>query len=64
MGLYMLLFLGGTPVGAPLLGLLAERLGGRAPLVLGGCVTVVAVLVVGLVLAHRNRRASQDLPTK
>ncbi|WP_308282558.1 MFS transporter [Pseudonocardia nigra] len=64
MGLYMLLFLGGTPVGAPLLGLLAERLGGRAPLVLGGCVTVVAVLVVGLVLARRNRRVSQDLPRK
>lgn len=54
MGLYVLLFLGGTPVGAPLLGLLAERLGGRAPLVLGGLVTVASVLVVALVLAWRN----------
>ena len=53
MGLYILLFLGGTPVGAPLLGLLAERLGGRAPLVLGGVVTVVSVLVVVAVLARR-----------
>ncbi|MBC8091846.1 MAG: MFS transporter [Pseudonocardia sp.] len=54
MGLYILLFLGGTPVGAPLLGVLAERLGGRAPLVLGGAVTVVSVLVVALVLGRRR----------
>jgi MFS family permease len=53
MGLYILLFLGGTPVGAPLLGILAEQLGGRAPLVLGGLVTVASVVVVGLVLARR-----------
>jgi MFS family permease len=53
MGLYMLLFLGGTPVGAPLLGVLAEHLGGRAPLVAGGLVTVVSVLAVGTVLARR-----------
>ncbi len=54
MGLYILLFLGGTPVGAPLLGLLAEQLGGRAPLVLGGLVTVVSVLVVAVVLTRRG----------
>lgn len=54
MGLYILLFLGGTPVGAPLLGLLAERMGGRAPLVLGGVVTVVSVLVVAVVLTRRG----------
>jgi len=55
MGLYILLFLGGTPVGAPLLGLLAEQLGGRAPLVLGGIVTVLSVLVVGFLQARRIR---------
>ncbi|GAA3219683.1 MFS transporter [Pseudonocardia petroleophila] len=53
MGLYILLFLGGTPVGAPLLGMLAESWGGRSPLVLGGIVTVVSVLVVTLVLVRR-----------
>lgn len=53
MGIYMLLFLGGTPLGGPLLGVLAERFGGRAPLVVGGVVTVVSVLVVALVLARR-----------
>ncbi len=54
MGLYMLLFLGSTPLGAPLLGLVAEHWGGRAPLVLGGALTVLSVLVVGLVLRHRQ----------
>jgi MFS family permease len=61
MGLYILLFLGGTPVGAPLLGMLAEAHGGRAPLVLGGVVTVASVLVVAVVLAHRARRARPPL---
>jgi MFS family permease len=56
MGLYMLLLLGGTPLGAPLLGLLAEHFGGRAPLVVGGIVTVLSVLAVGLVLARRSGR--------
>lgn len=53
MGLYMLLLLGGTPLGGPLLGLLAEHFGGRAPLVVGGVVTVLSVVAVGLVLARR-----------
>ena len=53
MGLYILLFLGGTPVGAPLLGLLAERFGGRAPLLVGGVVALVSVLVVAVVLVRR-----------
>lgn len=53
LGLYMLLFLGGTPLGGPLLGLVAEQLGGRAPLIGGGIVTVVSVLIVALVLRRR-----------
>ncbi|GEL17995.1 MFS transporter [Pseudonocardia asaccharolytica DSM 44247 = NBRC 16224] len=55
MGLYMLLFLGSTPLGAPLLGLVAEHWGGRAPLILGGALTVVSVLLVSLVLLARER---------
>ncbi|MGQ0575604.1 MAG: MFS transporter [Pseudonocardia sp.] len=56
MGLYILLFLGSTPVGGPLLGLLAEHFGGRAPLVAGGVVTVLSVGVVGVTLWWRRRR--------
>lgn len=64
MGLYMLLFLGSTPIGAPLLGLLAEHWGGRSPLVLGGAVTVLSVLVVVLVLAKQaNRERNRQRPT-
>ena len=52
MGLYMLVFLGGTPVGAPLLGWLGQVYGGRAPTLVGGAVSVLAVLV--LVVALRR----------
>ncbi|GAA5160793.1 MFS transporter [Pseudonocardia eucalypti] len=46
MGLYILLFLGGTPLGAPLLGALGERFGGRAPTIVGGVASVLSVLLV------------------
>jgi hypothetical protein len=60
MGLYMLLFLGGTPIGAPLLGLLGEKLGGRAPTVFGGAASAVAALVVWLVLRVVLRRRTVE----
>jgi MFS family permease len=44
MALYVLVFLGGTPVGAPLIGALAEAFGPRAALVLSGVTTGLAVL--------------------
>ena len=51
MGLYMLLFLGGNPVGAPLMGWIAEAVHGRAPIVVGGTVTVLGALACAAVLA-------------
>lgn len=54
MGLYMLLFLGGNPVGAPMMGWLAEEVNGRAPIVVGGAVTVLAALACAAVLALRG----------
>ena len=63
MGLYMLLFLGGTPLGAPLLGVLGEQLGGRTPTVFGGAASLVAALVVWLVLrVVLRRRAAEPSP--
>ncbi|CBH47083.1 putative MFS transporter [Prescottella equi 103S] len=44
MGMYMLAFLGGTPLGSPLLGWLADAVDPRAPLVIGGVVSLVAAL--------------------
>ncbi|PRY46427.1 MFS transporter [Umezawaea tangerina] len=52
MGLYMLVFLGGTPLGGPAMGWLAEQYTGRAPLVAGGVVSVVTALVGGAVLVR------------
>jgi MFS family permease len=60
MGLYVLLFLGGTPIGAPLLGLLGEHFGGRAPTVVGGAASVLAVLVVAVMLRRTLRRPARE----
>ena len=45
MGLYVTVLLGGTPLGGPVLGWLAEQLGGRAPLIGGGVATVLTAAV-------------------
>jgi MFS family permease len=54
MGLYMLVFLGGNPIGGPVMGWLAEHFTGRAPLVVGGVVSVFVALVACLVLLRRG----------
>ena len=51
MGLYMLVFAGSSPIGAPLLGWLAEVFGPRSSLIIGGVVSVAAVLGVVAVMA-------------
>ena len=55
MALYILVFLGGTPVGAPVIGALAEAFGPRASLVAGGVVTALAGVVAAVVMTrHRD----------
>ncbi|GAB2823193.1 MFS transporter [Actinoallomurus bryophytorum] len=54
MGLYMLVFAGSSPIGAPLLGWLAEVFGPRSGLVIGGVVSVAAVMGVVAVMAPRT----------
>lgn len=54
MGIYTLVFLGGTPLGSPLVGWVAETMGPRWSIALGGIVSAVAALVVALV--HLRRR--------
>ncbi|MDU0294798.1 MFS transporter [Saccharothrix longispora] len=54
MGLYMLVFLGGNPVGGPVMGWLAEHFTPRAPLVVGGAVSILAAVAGGIVLARRG----------
>jgi MFS family permease len=47
MGLYMLVFLGGAPIGSPLVGWAAEAFGPRMSLIGGGVISAVAALVIG-----------------
>lgn len=49
MSLYMAVFMGGTPIGAPLLGWIGERYGVRWTLVIG---SIAAVLALVLALVH------------
>lgn len=52
MSLYMMVFVGGTPVGAPLLGWVTDTYGARAGFATGGAVSLAAAVVIGLVLAR------------
>jgi MFS family permease len=62
MALYFMCFMGGTPVGAPLIGWVAEHLGAPWGLILGGAVCVVAGLGAAAWLARGRRvRLEADL---
>jgi len=52
MGLYMLVFLGGAPLGSPLAGWVAEVFGPRMSMITGGLISVVATAVIGLMLTR------------
>ena len=52
MALYVLVFLGGTPAGAPLIGVVAEHFGPRASLTIGGLVCAVSAVVAAVLLAE------------
>jgi MFS family permease len=55
MALYFMCFMGGTPVGAPLIGWISEHLGAPWGLILGGGVCVVAGLAAAAFLARGRR---------
>jgi MFS family permease len=52
MGIYMLVFLGGTPLGSPLTGWVAQQFGTRMALAAGGIISVVATIAVGFAVAR------------
>jgi MFS family permease len=61
MGIYMLVFLGGAPLGSPLVGWIAEQFGPRMSLITGGVVSAIAAIVVGLVLSRITGTTIRDL---
>jgi MFS family permease len=54
MGLYMLVFLGGAPLGSPMVGWVAEQFGPRMSLLAGGVISAAAAGVIGLLVARRR----------
>ncbi|OIK27470.1 MFS transporter [Streptomyces malaysiense] len=56
LSVYFLVLLGGTPIGAPLVGVVSDALGARFTLVLGGVVSLVTALALSVSFAGRTRR--------
>lgn len=61
MALYLLVFTGGTPFGAPLIGLVAQTIGPRWGLIAGGLVCVAAALAIGRRAAREPFRRSVEV---
>jgi hypothetical protein len=55
MALYMMVLMGGTPIGSPLLGWIGEVLGARWTLIGGGALTVLGVMLSVLLVRRRQR---------
>ena len=54
MALYMAIFMGGTPVGAPTLGWIAEHFGARWTLIGGGALTVIGTITAAVTFGRRQ----------
>ncbi|MZD09919.1 MFS transporter [Streptomyces sp. SID5785] len=62
MSLFMMVFTGGTPLGGPLFGWLADQYGVRVSFMLGGVICAAAAVGVGFMLARAaNLRLKVDL---
>ena len=55
MALYMTVVMGGTPLGAPVIGLIGEQLGARWTLIIGGAFVLVGVALAVLVFQRLSR---------
>jgi MFS family permease len=56
MALYLMIFMGGTPLGAPLVGWIGEAFGARWTLIGGGGLTVLGVLVPAVLFLRSGSR--------
>ncbi|MQA07312.1 MAG: MFS transporter [Pseudonocardiaceae bacterium] len=54
MGLYMLVFLGGNPIGGLMTGWLADQFGGRSPFIVGGAIAALAAIGSAIAVARRS----------
>lgn len=61
MGVYLLIFMGGTPIGSPLIGFLAGEIGIRATIAVCGSLTALtAATLLVIYTAKRNAKNSQE----
>ena len=61
MGLYVLCFIGGTPIGAPIVGRVAELFGPRWGMLGGGLICLVATLLVAGYVGRRGQVGSAQV---
>jgi MFS family permease len=59
MALYIMVLMGGTAIGSPIIGWIGQTMGPRWTMLVGGAATVVGVLLSVLVLKLRSQRASR-----
>jgi len=59
MGLYMLCFVGGTPLGAPVIGAVTSHFGARTGMFVFGVVPVLAAVIVARATARRQPQAGR-----
>jgi MFS family permease len=59
MSFYILVFLGTTPLGAPLIGLLSQHAGPRSGLIVGGALCAGCAAIVGLLLRRQVTRQAR-----
>jgi MFS family permease len=63
MALYLMVFMGGTPIGSPIIGWIGEAYGARWTLLGGGAITIVGTLAAATLFARRaaERARSEEL---
>jgi MFS family permease len=54
MGVYLLIFMGGTPIGSPMIGFLAGEIGIRATIAVCGTLTALAALILFLIFTVKR----------
>jgi MFS family permease len=67
MGIYLLIFMGGTPFGSPLIGFLAEAVGVRETVAICGGISLAASVIIWAIFRHKveapaDMRVSAVLP--
>ena len=62
MALYMTVFQGGTPIGAPIIGWIGQAYGARWTLIVGGAFVLFGVALAMTLLTVASRRSSEPVP--